>query len=55
MHWKKYLILLPPFLFIGILSIILLPVGEKHNSLLLALLFWVVYYLWIHFEKDNKN
>lgn len=44
MHWKKYGILLPPFLIIAVLLGIYLPIGQKYFATLVVLLFWVFYY-----------
>jgi hypothetical protein len=59
MVWKKYAILTPPFLIIGILLAIYLPLGQKHYAILVAFVFWATYYAWVYIEKkrikdDNK-
>ncbi|MBS3680727.1 hypothetical protein KGF86_10910 [Ornithinibacillus massiliensis] len=53
MHWKKYGILLPPFLIIAVLLGIYLPIGQKYFATLVVLLFWVFYYAWIFIEKKR--
>jgi len=55
MHWKKYAILTPPFLLIGVLLSIYLPVGQKQYAIVVALVFWVFYYIWVFIEKKRKN
>ncbi|MBM7602747.1 sterol desaturase/sphingolipid hydroxylase (fatty acid hydroxylase superfamily) [Metabacillus crassostreae] len=54
---KRYWILLLPFLMIGILLLIYLPQNLKPFSILLGLLFWIVYYIWIHLSinKDVRG
>ncbi|RDI38025.1 hypothetical protein [Falsibacillus pallidus] len=53
MHWKKYTILLPPFILIALLMAIYLPSGQKHYVILAALVFWAFYYTWIFIEKKR--
>lgn len=55
MHWKKYAILTPLFLFMGIVLAFYFPVGQKHYAILVALVFWVFYYVWVYIEKKNKK
>ena len=55
MHWKKYAILTPPFLLIGVLLSIYLPVGQKQYAIVVALVFWAFYYIWVFIEKKRKN
>lgn len=55
MHWKKYAILLPPFILIGLLLVFYLPLGQKHYALLGALVFWAFYYTWVYIEKKRKK
>lgn len=56
MDWKKYAILLPPFLLIGIVSLIYLPSGQRQYAIGVPLVFWVVYYTWCYFdEKSNRD
>ncbi len=55
MHWKKYAILAPPFLLIGVLLSIYLPVGQKQYAIVVALVFWAFYYIWVFIEKKRKN
>jgi hypothetical protein len=51
---KRNWILMPPFLIIGVILIICLPQELKPFSILTALPFWLVYYLWIRFS-ENRN
>lgn len=53
MHWGKYAILTPPFLLIGTLLAIYLPMGQKHYAILVALVFWAFYYAWVYVEKKK--
>ena len=55
MHWKKYAILIPPFLLIGVLLITYLPPDQKHYVMLFSLLFWVAYYTWIAIEEKKEE
>ena len=55
MHWKKYAILTPPFLIIGVLLILYLPPSQKHYGMLFSLVFWVAYYTWIAMEEKRKK
>ncbi|RFU69545.1 hypothetical protein D0469_09270 [Peribacillus saganii] len=55
MHWKKYLILLPPFILIVVLLEIYLPSGVTQYAIGIVLLFWAVYYTWIYVEKKRKK
>jgi hypothetical protein len=51
MHWKKYSILLPPFVLIVLLLFYYLPSGQKHYAIVGAFLFWACYYAWFYVEK----
>jgi uncharacterized membrane protein YfcA len=55
MHWKKYAILLPPFVLIGLLLLNYLPTGQKHYAILVALVFWVFYYVWVYIDRKRKD
>jgi uncharacterized membrane protein YfcA len=56
MDWKKYAILLPPFILIFIFLAIYLPSGQKQYTIGVALVFWAVYYIWVYIDrKSNKN
>ncbi len=52
---KKYWRLLPPFLVISIILAIWLPPKLKPIAVFVILVFWAVYYLWVHFEKTNNS
>lgn len=52
---KKYWILLPPFLVIVVILAFWLPPKQKPLTLFVVLVFWVVYYLWDSFDKNNKS
>ncbi len=51
---KRYWILLLPFLFIGIILLIYLPQNLKPFTILLGLVFWVVFYSWNYFSEIRK-
>nr|WP_304217145.1 hypothetical protein [Fredinandcohnia onubensis] len=55
MHWKKYAILLPPFVLIGLLLLFYLPTGQKHFAILIALVFWTFYYTWVYIDKKRRK
>ncbi|WP_048826874.1 hypothetical protein [Bacillus sp. B-jedd] len=55
MDWKKYFLLLPPFVILGFFLLKMLPPGQKHNAILVALAFWAAYYGLVYFEKRRKN
>lgn len=55
MHKKKYFILMPPALIIGIFLIYYFPVSQKPYLFLIPLVFWIIYYTWIYFEKRHEN
>lgn len=48
---KKYWILVPPFALAALTLLFYLPDDKKFYSILVILLFWLVYYGWEHFEK----
>lgn len=54
MDWKKYAILLPPFILIGILLSIYLPSVQKQYAIGVALVFWAVYYIWSYLDRKSK-
>ncbi|SHF98803.1 hypothetical protein [Ornithinibacillus halophilus] len=55
MHWKKYAILTPPFLLIGIFLIAFLPIEQRYYAFIVVLIFWVFYYAWVLIEKKRKK
>ena len=55
MHWKKYMILLLPFLLSGILVLLYLPSSKRYYAFLIGIIFWIVYYVWINFEKNRRK
>jgi hypothetical protein len=55
MHRKKYWILLPPFLILGILLIIYLPATQTVWAISVPIGFWAAYYGWIYMEKKLKE
>jgi hypothetical protein len=57
MDWKKYFILLPLFILIGILLIIYLPPRQNQYPILIVfiLIFWAVYYFWVYIDKKRNK
>lgn len=55
MDKKKYFILFPPFLILGIVLIIILPDHRTFYAFLAILGFWITYYCWIFLEKKKRN
>ncbi|MET3699395.1 hypothetical protein SAMN05877753_11136 [Bacillus oleivorans] len=53
--WKKYFILLPPFVIVGLIILFILPEGSYHLALIVPILFWLVYYAWIYIENGKKK
>ncbi|RHW39045.1 hypothetical protein D1B31_13875 [Neobacillus notoginsengisoli] len=54
MQWKKYFLLLPPFLLLTFILLRILPDGQKHNAIYAAFAFWAVYYALVCYEKRKK-
>ncbi|OAB41314.1 hypothetical protein PGLA_16020 [Paenibacillus glacialis] len=55
MHWKKYIILATIFIPLGVISFLLLPLGERYAVMVVPLLFWLSYYTWIGAEKKRDK
>ncbi|MGE7761196.1 hypothetical protein [Peribacillus sp. NPDC097895] len=55
MHWRKYILLAVPFLFLSIFILFAVPVKYTPLSFIPVLLFWIVYYILLHLEKKKKN
>ncbi|GIN94930.1 hypothetical protein J6TS1_08000 [Siminovitchia terrae] len=55
MDKKKYFILFPPFLILGIVLIIILPDHCTFYAFLPILGFWITYYCWIFLEKKETE
>ncbi|WP_262174695.1 SoxR reducing system RseC family protein [Saccharococcus sp. Marseille-Q5394] len=55
MHKKKYFILLPPALIIGIILLYYLPTEDRAYVFLAPIAFWIIYYSWIYVEKRNTK
>ncbi|MFT8323007.1 MAG: hypothetical protein ABF649_19245 [Bacillus sp. (in: firmicutes)] len=49
MNDKKYLIFMPPFIFIGLFLLYYLPPNKTPYIFLIPIIFWIVYY-----KKFNK-
>lgn len=54
MHIKKYLILMPPMLIIGLILLYYLPVTERHIVFLVPIIFLLIYYAWIYIERRRN-
>ncbi|MBD8006227.1 hypothetical protein [Bacillus norwichensis] len=55
MDKKKYFILFPPFLMLGIVLIIVLPEHRTFYAFLAIPVFWITYYYWIFIEKKKRK
>ena len=51
MHTKKYWILFYPTVTIGILLLFSLPPEDRAYVFLAPIVFWILYYSWIHMEN----
>ena len=54
-HKKKYFILMPPMLIIGLLLFYFLPANQRPNVFLVPIVFWLIYYTWIFIERKQKK
>ena len=54
-HVKRYWLLISPFLVVALLLASYLPQQYKVYSLLVLVVFWIVYYGWIYRKNDNGN
>ncbi|CAM4042075.1 Permease [Mesobacillus thioparans] len=55
MDTKIYWLLMPPFFLAGILLFVFLPKENWFLIFLLPLIFWGVYYSWVHSRRKNKD
>lgn len=55
MHWRKLALLLPPFILSFYLLITYLPDTLSQYSIVVAILFWVIYYGWVFIEEKKSN
>ncbi len=53
MHRKKYFILLPPALIIGIFLLYYLSPEDRAYIFLAPFAFWIAYYIWIYIERKK--
>jgi hypothetical protein len=53
-HKKKYFILMPPMLIIGIFLLYFFPANQRPYVLTIPIVFWIFYYIWINFERKQK-
>ncbi|MEZ2715056.1 hypothetical protein [Niallia circulans] len=52
---KKYWLIMPSFLIIGIVLILFLPPEKSYIPLSFPIVFWCIYYVWKHCEKDRER
>lgn len=52
---KKYWLLMPPVLILGIVLILFLPPEKNFIPLSLPIVFWCIYYVWKHYEQDRER
>ncbi|MBS4207717.1 hypothetical protein [Bacillus sp. FJAT-50079] len=52
---KRYWILMPPFLIIGLLLITLLSGNYKYLSFLTIIVFWIIYHSWNDQAEKHKK
>lgn len=55
MHKKKYFILLIPSILVFAFLLYYLPNDDKQYSIIVPLVFWVVYYVWLGIEKKTTG
>ncbi|WP_153406523.1 hypothetical protein [Gracilibacillus oryzae] len=55
MHWKKYVLLLPPFVLIGVLMLTYLPPEQTPYTILAVVAFWLCYYMWVFIDKKRNR
>lgn len=55
MDKKKYFILMPPFLILGLSLLYFLPSNNLFYALLTVAGFWIVYYVWLYYEKEKQR
>ncbi|WP_145939565.1 hypothetical protein [Paenibacillus glacialis] len=55
MYNKKYFILMPLMLIIGLLLFFFLPASQRPYVLLVPIVFWLIYYTWIFIERKQKE
>ncbi|WP_176713770.1 hypothetical protein [Pseudobacillus wudalianchiensis] len=55
MDKKKYFILLLPALILLIILVCYLPAGMKQYAIMVPLVFWAIYYGWIHMERKHNR
>ncbi len=56
-YWldKRYWILLPIFLVIGLLLFVYVPAEHRKLILLVPLAFWPIYYTWRHLDRVRQS
>lgn len=55
MDWKKYIILLVPYLLLGVILFIYLPDTQRPYVFAVPLIFWITYYTWVWIDKKLKQ
>ncbi|KML33680.1 hypothetical protein VL12_08410 [Rossellomorea marisflavi] len=53
--WKKYFILLPPFLIFTTLVFLFIPYHQLLFASLIIIFFWILYYIWVAVDKARKE
>ena len=54
-HKKKYFILMPPMLIIGLILFYFLPANQRSYVFLAPITLWLIYYTWIFIERKQKK
>ncbi|MEC0093413.1 hypothetical protein [Paenibacillus macquariensis] len=52
---KKYFILMPPMLIIGLYLFYFLPANKRPYVFLVPIVFWLIYYTWLFIERIQKK
>ncbi|OAB43316.1 hypothetical protein PBAT_18595 [Paenibacillus antarcticus] len=52
---KKYFILMPPMLLLGIFLFYFLPANQRSYVFLAPIVLWLIYYTWIFIEIKHKK
>ncbi|OAB40861.1 hypothetical protein PMSD_00870 [Paenibacillus macquariensis subsp. defensor] len=54
-HKKKYFILMPLMLIIGLFLFYFIPENQRAYVFLAPIVFWLIYYTWIFIERRQKK
>ncbi|SEN77687.1 hypothetical protein SAMN05518670_2688 [Paenibacillus sp. OK076] len=52
---KKYFILMPPMLIIGLFIIYFLTANQRAYVFLVPIVFWLTYYIWVFVERKQDK